>query len=85
MTKPEPHPTSIPANAVYAILESLAATLAASLRRTEDYPLHAAGLDFQGSLGRAREKAELSDAEDEAFRHLRERFFEIWKTYEPSR
>lgn len=76
--------TSYPENAVQAILEALATTLAAFYEKTEDFPLHAAGVAFQDSFGQARNRANLTQMEDEAFRQLRDYFHVVWKDFEKS-
>ena len=84
MTKPEHHPTSIPASAVYTVLKAIASTLSAIHQRVDRYPLHDAAWILQESLGRARKEAGLSPTEDEAFRDLQDRFRQMWKSLEES-
>ncbi|MCY4385178.1 MAG: hypothetical protein OXE44_18780 [Nitrospinae bacterium] len=73
--------TSYPATSVHTILEALATSLALFHEKTEDFPLHMAGVVFQESLGEARDRANLTQVEDEAFRQLRDHVYAVWNDY----
>ena len=72
---------TLPENVVYSLLEPIARTLEVCRRLPETLPDQAAGVVLHSHIAQAVDRTAFSHEEDEAFRNLRERFLEMWRSH----